>query len=199
MKVKVAQSCPTLCDPMDCSPPGSSIHGILQARILEWVAGPFSRGSSQPRDWTQVSHIAGRFFTIWATREALNMTSVVKYWNFVTVFVTSFYYPGPASPGNHGSVSVTLGWFAFSRILCKWSHTFYILLALFLSLSKIILKFLQVHHVVHSFLLLSSTPLHGYNTGDRHLRCLQYLAMMNKAALHIHIYNALYGYLIYFK
>ena len=47
-----------------------TIHGILQARRLEWVAFPFSRGSSQPRDWTQVSHIAGRFFTSWATREA---------------------------------------------------------------------------------------------------------------------------------
>ena len=47
---EVAQLCPTLCDPMDCSPPGSSIHGILQARILEWVAISFSRGSSQPRD-----------------------------------------------------------------------------------------------------------------------------------------------------
>ena len=69
--VLVAQSCPTLCDPMDCSPPpGSSVHGILQARILGWVAIPFSRGSSQPRDWTWVSCIAGRFFTIWATREA---------------------------------------------------------------------------------------------------------------------------------
>ena len=50
--VLVAQSCPTLCDPMDCSPPGSSVHGILQARILEWVAISFSRGSSQPRDKT---------------------------------------------------------------------------------------------------------------------------------------------------
>ena len=49
---EVAQSCPTLCDPMDYSPPGSSIHGILQARILEWVAMPSSRGSSQPRDQT---------------------------------------------------------------------------------------------------------------------------------------------------
>ena len=48
--VLVAQSCPTLCDPMDCSPPGSSVHGILQPRILEWVDIPFSRGSSQPRD-----------------------------------------------------------------------------------------------------------------------------------------------------
>ena len=55
--------------PIHCSPPGYSVHGILQARILEWVAIPFSRGFSQPRDWTWVSHIAGRFFTIWATRE----------------------------------------------------------------------------------------------------------------------------------
>ena len=49
--------------PADCSPPGSSVHGILQARIIDWVANPFSRGSSQPKDWTQVSCIAGRFFT----------------------------------------------------------------------------------------------------------------------------------------
>ena len=54
VKVKVAQLCPTLCDPMDYT-----VHGILQARILEWVVIPFSRGSSQPRDQTQVSHIAG--------------------------------------------------------------------------------------------------------------------------------------------
>ena len=59
-----------LCDPMDCGPPGSSVHGILQARILEWVAIPFPRASSRPRDWTCVSCIAGRFSTIWATREA---------------------------------------------------------------------------------------------------------------------------------
>ena len=58
------------CVPMDCSPPGSSVHGILQAKILEWVAIPFSRESSQPRDRTQVSCIAGGFFTICATREA---------------------------------------------------------------------------------------------------------------------------------
>ena len=53
--------------------PGSSVHGILQARILEWVAITFSRGSSRPRDWTQVSHIAGRLFTIWTNREALKL------------------------------------------------------------------------------------------------------------------------------
>ena len=61
VKVKVAQSYPALWDSMDCNLPGSSVHGILQARLLEWVTFPFSRGSSQPRDWTQVSRIVGRF------------------------------------------------------------------------------------------------------------------------------------------
>ena len=69
---EVAQSCLTLCDAVDCRPPGSSVHGTLQARILEWVAVSFSRGSSWPRDRTQVSHIAGRHFNLWATREAQN-------------------------------------------------------------------------------------------------------------------------------
>ena len=64
--VLVAQLCPALCDPMDCSPPGSVVHGILQGRVLEWVAIPFSRGSSWPRNWTRVSCITGRFFAIWA-------------------------------------------------------------------------------------------------------------------------------------
>ena len=66
----VAQLCPTLCDRMDCNPPGSSVHEIFQARILEWVAVSFSRGSSQPRDQTRISGIAGSFFTIRAIREA---------------------------------------------------------------------------------------------------------------------------------
>ena len=67
MKVKVAQLCTTLCDPT-CN----RIHGILHARILEWVAFPFFRASSQPRDWTQVSHMAGRFFTSWAIGKPKN-------------------------------------------------------------------------------------------------------------------------------
>ena len=67
--VFIAQSCPTLCNPMDCSPPGSSVHEIFQARILEWVTISFSRGSSQPRDRTLVSWTAGKFSTNWATRE----------------------------------------------------------------------------------------------------------------------------------
>ena len=72
---EVTQSCPALCDPMDCSLQGSSVHGIFQARVPEWGAISFSRGSSRPRDRTQVSRIAGRHFTIWATRE------VPRIWN----------------------------------------------------------------------------------------------------------------------
>ena len=64
-------NCFSLCDPMDCSPPGSSVHGIFQARVLEWGVIAFSRRPSWPTDWTRVSHIAGRRFTVWATREVL--------------------------------------------------------------------------------------------------------------------------------
>ena len=63
-KSEVAQSCLTLCDPMDCSLPGSSVCGIFQAIVLEWIAISFSRGSSRPRDQTRVSCIAGRCFTL---------------------------------------------------------------------------------------------------------------------------------------
>ena len=70
VKVLVTQSCPTLCViPMDCSLSGSSVHGILQAWMLEWRAIPFFKGSPRLRDQTWVYFIAGRFFTIWATRE----------------------------------------------------------------------------------------------------------------------------------
>ena len=73
--VLVAQSCPALCDPRDYSPPGSSVYGILQARIQARVAIPFYRGSSPPRDWTQVSCIEGRLSAIGVTREALTCSS----------------------------------------------------------------------------------------------------------------------------
>ena len=72
--MKGIQTSPSLCNPVDCNLPGSSVHGILQARILEWVTVPFSRGSSQAGDQTQVSHVAGRYFNVWATREALKGT-----------------------------------------------------------------------------------------------------------------------------
>ena len=73
---EVIQLCPTLCDPMDCRLPGSSVHGIFQARVLEWVAISFSRGSSQPRDRTQVC-TAGRHFTVWAT-SALGISNLLE-------------------------------------------------------------------------------------------------------------------------
>jgi len=66
---EVTQPCPTLCDPLDCSLPGSSVHGIFQAIVLEWIAISFSRGSSQPKAQTRVSRIVDRRFTVWATRE----------------------------------------------------------------------------------------------------------------------------------
>ena len=68
----------TLCDPVGCNPPGSPVHGIFPARILEWVAISFSRGSSWPRDRTQVSRTVGRHITIWATREILRKRITVK-------------------------------------------------------------------------------------------------------------------------
>ena len=78
VKALVVQSCLILCDRIDGSLSGSSVHGLLQVRILEWVAIPFSRGSSQPRDQIRVSPVAGTFFTVWVIREALvNMTKLI--------------------------------------------------------------------------------------------------------------------------
>ena len=81
MEVLVAQSCLTLCNPMGCSWPGFSVHGISQARILKWVAIPFFRGSSWPRGQTQVSDIADRFFTVWATSTKTVFTPFYKYFH----------------------------------------------------------------------------------------------------------------------
>ena len=84
MKVKrseVAQSCPTLCDSMDCNLSGSSVHGIFQAVALEWIAISFSSGSSRPGDQTQVSRIVDRHFTVWATREVQKRYAIFMYLN----------------------------------------------------------------------------------------------------------------------
>ena len=70
LESEVTQLYPILYNPVDCNLPGFPVHGIFQARVPEWVAFSFSRGSSQPRDQTQISHITGRCFTLWATREA---------------------------------------------------------------------------------------------------------------------------------
>ena len=83
MCVLVAQLGLTLFDPMDCSPPGSSVHGILQLRTLEWVAVSSSRGSSQPKDQTWVSCIAGGLFSVWVTREALSNSKKTIEFNII--------------------------------------------------------------------------------------------------------------------
>ena len=80
---KVTQSCPTLCDPMDCSLPGSSIICIFQARTMEWIAVSFSRGSSWARDWTGISRITGRLLNVWATREVPGETIALTIQTFV--------------------------------------------------------------------------------------------------------------------
>ena len=74
---EITRSCPTLCNTMDCSLPRVSVHGIFQARILEWVALSFSRGSSRPRDQARVSRIVGRSFTVWAASEVIDLQSLV--------------------------------------------------------------------------------------------------------------------------
>ena len=99
MKVLVSQFYPTLHEPMDYSLPGSSVHGIFLSRMLEWVAIPFSRGSSQPRNWNWVSHVAGRFFTAWLTR-AFQVALVVN----VGDIIDSGSIPGLGrSGGVHGN------------------------------------------------------------------------------------------------
>ena len=109
-KVKVTQSCLTLCNLMDCSLPGSSVHGILQARVLEWVAISFSRGSSRPRDRTQVSCIAGRFFTNWANREARGRTQRSP-------------YPSPSNSEVGEQIRCCIHWTIIHWTL--WAHWFF--------------------------------------------------------------------------
>ena len=104
-QVLVVQLCLTLCDPTD----HSSVHGILQARIVEWVAIPFSRGSSQPRDWTQVYCITGKLFTVWATREASlsrEVNGVLSKEN--TLLFCFFLFGLPGSPCVRVEVKMTL-------------------------------------------------------------------------------------------
>ena len=109
----VAKSCLTLCDPMDCSPPSSSVHRILPARILERVAIPFSRGSSWPRHQTWVSCIAGRFFTTSATWEARTMCSVHSL-SHVCLFAT------PWTEAHQASLSITNAWSLLKLISIEW-------------------------------------------------------------------------------
>ena len=103
-------NCPTLCDPMDWSPPGSSVHGILQARIQEWVAIPFSRGSFWPRDQIQVSCIAGRFFIVWATRETLEILG------YLLIISWQRALPNFVSPRTHSAAKEACHWWYLSHL-----------------------------------------------------------------------------------
>ena len=104
---------------MDCSPPSSSVHGISQARILRWVAISFSRGSSRPSDWTWVSHIAGRFFTVWATRQ-IHLYPLVLF-NSPSLHHHCLFYLAPHSLCFRYSTSVFEGWREMGWGVCVWT------------------------------------------------------------------------------
>jgi len=140
VKVKVSQSCLTLCHPVDYI-----VHGILQARILEWVAVPFSRGSSQPRDQTQVSCIAGGFFTSWASRKPKN-TGVGSLSLLQGIF--------PTQESNRGLlhcrwILYQLSYLGSLKLSSKWlelpwwRHT--------VQQPKIILSYLKFYHISQAF------------------------------------------------
>ena len=129
MYLLYTQSHQTLCHPMDSSTSGSSVHGILQVRILEWVAIPFSRGSSQPRNWTGVSYIAGGYFPAWATREA----------PLVTNSSTSF------------SLTLSFTVYKFQVKPCWWPLG----CLLFFTVAKNVVVNGLVHRVLHTFRTIS--------------------------------------------
>ena len=112
---EVAQSCPTLCNPMDSTLPHSSVHGIFQARVLEWGAISFSRGSSWSRDWTRVSRTVGRRFTIRATREESSkyFFPVGKGENVILLGYPVFPHRTAASVFTHGDILLACVWTVF--------------------------------------------------------------------------------------
>ena len=120
------QSCPTLCDPMDCSLPGFSVYGIFQARVLEWVAIFSSRGSSWARDWTYISSISCTdmlFLYHWATWEALFEDVVAIYYLFET-FQCNFKHFGHTYTNRHLCTLTKLYWAClFCELPEKWEPT----------------------------------------------------------------------------
>ena len=118
-----------LCDPMACCPPVSPVPGILQAKILEWVAILFSRRSFQPRDWTQVSCIASRFLTIWATRKVQYLKKVSAYflfpWIILYMFHTLVSFLSRLQKLGSRLWSPYLGFASFLLIVSSWLLTVY--------------------------------------------------------------------------
>ena len=116
MHAKSLQLCPTFCDPLDCIPPASSVHGILQARILKWVAMPSSRGSSQPKNQTPISMSpasAGRLITASATWEAL----INRLTGNLYLLTTFIQFPCPSTSNNQKS---DLFFYGFVCLKCNW-------------------------------------------------------------------------------
>ena len=126
--------CQILCSPMDCSLPGSSVHGTFQVRILEWVAMPSSRGSSQPSDWTHVSGIAGGFFIHWATWEGLTMSLTPNKCPTLQILPQSWLLNNPAYSKyllipSYSNVSITLSvlkihCYSYYEIIAKMNSEF---------------------------------------------------------------------------
>ena len=160
--MSVTQSCLTLCDPIDCSPPGSSVHGILQARILEWVASPFSRGSPWPRDEAQVSYITGRFFTFWATRGALYIYTT--YWETVG-----------SCPGEQPHL-----WTSFSLCQPDWRQKSQCPQSLHLSMCP--LRKASKHRNINQHTSLSIFPLEAANTFPQWASTCSFPSLQTKIA-----------------
>ena len=143
---EVTQLCPHLCDPMDCSLPGSSVHGILQARTLEWVAISFSRGSSWPRDQTQVSRIGGRCFNLWATREA-HKASLGPNKADGMIFIRRVLFFNSQAQTSHSSVTLNWHWIYFPMrvVFSEVSSSSSVLLAQTSESSSLILGKMMYH------------------------------------------------------
>ena len=148
---------------MDCSPPGSSLHGILQARILEWVAIPFFRESSQPRDWTWVSCIAGRFFTIWTIKEAPITKGTINYQQpqIPKVLFLFPFYRGNWSPKHLSNLTKVTQLLNFKRQLFRCIHSVFDinLYCCCCLVVKLCLTLLQPHRLFSSVQSLSYVRL----------------------------------------
>ena len=157
LNVWMPQSCLTLCNPMDCGPPGSSAHEILQARILEWVAMPFSRGSSQFRDQTWVSYIAGRFFTVWVITEALY--SIV--FQYFYILQNDHHNKSSYRLSPYKMITVSLTIFPMLYVISLWIiYSITGSLYLFIALSC----FTQPPHTLHSALAPNQAVLYTYES-----------------------------------
>ena len=154
--ILVAQLCPTLCDAMDCNPPCSSVHGILHARTLKWVAIPFSRISSWPRDWTQISCTADRFFILWATRE----TNSYRYgyrWRYWIKQSQSPPQPLTLSQFKNTSISLEVTWTASCQV------TIFIRDRLIHSIKTFFRTLLCILNLkTHAYLIFSSLEMYLY-------------------------------------